>query len=119
MYCSVYVLNLPTDINRYISSFLPNPVINAKNYRTELITTHMKRNVKKYITWYDFCINRMADALDINNFCSARKAKLVDLVECETYKDMISIVVSDDKFFRKCLSHKIIDKIKLSNKHSR
>lgn len=114
MYCNVYVLNLPTDIRRYISKFLPNPIINAKIYRDELVTNHIKKNIKKYITWYDFCINRMADTLDINDFCAIRKSKLMTLVECDSYKNILSIIASEDKFFKRCISHKIIAKIKFS-----
>lgn len=108
MYCNVYVLNLPTDIRRYISFFIPNPVLNAKKYRSDIITTRMKRNVQKYITWYDFCISNMATQLDMNDFCIARKAKLIEILNCQTYKDMLILINKEDPFYKRTICNKFI-----------
>lgn len=112
MYCNVYVINLPTDIRRHISGFLPNPVLNAKKYRSDIITSRMKRNVQKYITWYDFCISNIATQLDMNDFCISRKDKLTEMLNCHTYKDILSLINKEDQFYKLSICNKFIRKIK-------
>ena len=115
MYCNVYVINLPTDIRRYISKFLPNPVLISKKYRSDIITIRMKRNAQKYITWYEFCISNMASQLDINDFCIARKAKLTEILNCPTYKEILSLINKEDQFYKRTICNKFIRQIKYRN----
>ena len=112
MYCNVYVINLPTDIRRYISKFLPNPVLISKKYRSDIITIRMKRNAQKYITWYEFCISNMASQLDMNDFCIARKAKLTEILNCPTYKEILSLINKEDQFYKRSICNKFISQIK-------
>ena len=111
MYCNVYVFNLPTDVKRYISDFLPNPVINAKKYRSDVITTFVKKNIKKYITWYNFCMTSMGNQLEINEFCIQRQTKLNELLNCKTYQEIFSLIRREDPFYRIAICSKIAKKI--------